>query len=259
MKTKFIHMHMAVVLSLLLVSAGGLHAATIQTGASTPLKPQLSMASVSVHHEFKMQYDKDETLACGAVLTFTDGSPEQNIVVTPPQSYVAIDKTYSKGGFFQVVLGGKAHSGLQPCIGTKVAEVAVEDVRPKANPTVVVMPAISGLMVSGGTKPGEPTSVKVLGHGQCKYHVNFGDGRSTDRDEMLPTNLDTGYSISSYGNKTFNMTVSGVSGKCQGSANANVTLMGPGVPAAGAGPAKPLQMSTTKPDLKLSCPPGKRC
>jgi hypothetical protein len=262
MKLNFIRPH-NFALALLLTGAMPLHAATIVSGESTPGKAQLSSASVKIHHEFKITYQQDDHLTCSAVLTFSDGSPDQNVVIYPPLNNIAIDKTYIAGGFFQASLSGKPHNGWQGCAGAQSASVAIEDVRPKASAIPVVQPAITGLVASGGSKPGEPTTVKVLGHGQCKYHVDFGDGRSTDREDMLPTNLEPGYSISSYGNKTFKMAVTGAAGKCQGTMSASVTVMGPGVPAAGSGPGNSgntaVLASPTKVDLKPVCPPGKRC
>ena len=125
---------------------------------------------------------------------------------------------------------------------------------------VVAKPAITGLIVPDVIHPDKPYKILLSGHGQCSYHVDYGDGQFADKTETLPVDLNHFYLINSTETKLFKLKVNGIAGQCNGAANADVTVAGPGEikqsgnpnPAVGAA-------ATTKPPLKITCPPGKAC
>lgn len=123
-------------------------------------------------------------------------------------------------------------------------------------------PAITGLSVPDVINPVKPYEIKLLGHGQCSFHVEYGDNTKEDLDKMLPFTFDHGYLISSGETNTFKMKVTALGHKCSGSATANVIVAGPGIAAPQNNSAIGATTGTAEsanPKLKVACPPGKVC
>ena len=104
---------------------------------------------------------------------------------------------------------------------------------PALTPAVLsVAPKISSFDITSSKKPGDPYVVRLIGQGKCHYHVDYGDGSSEDRNEMLPVTLPHGYSLSTNTTKTFNLTAKGFAGECgnpnAGSAMGALTVMAAG-------------------------------
>lgn len=123
-------------------------------------------------------------------------------------------------------------------------------------------PAITGLSVPDVINPAKPYEIKLLGHGQCSFHVEYGDGVKEDLNKMLPFTFDHGYLISSGETKTFPLKANALGDKCTGFANADVIVAGPGIappPNNNALGATTGTAASANSNLKVACPPGKVC
>jgi hypothetical protein len=131
----------------------------------------------------------------------------------------------------------------------------------KAN-TPTVAPVIKSMEINPvKAKSSETVTVTVNGSGTCKFHVDFGNGLSTDKVEVLPVSFPASFIVASYETSVFTVTATGQAG-CQGSAQASVTVGEP-VPAQTTTTLKikvnPTLFSTTTTTAIKICPPGKRC
>ena len=123
-------------------------------------------------------------------------------------------------------------------------------------------PAITGLSVPDVINPAKPYEIKLLGHGQCNFHVEYGDGAKEDLNKMLPFTFDHGYLISSGETKTFPLKANAIGDKCTGFANADVIVAGPGIappPNNNALGATTGTAASANSNLKVACPRGKVC
>ena len=123
-------------------------------------------------------------------------------------------------------------------------------------------PVILGLSVPDVINPAEPYEIKLLGHGQCNFHVEYGDGAKEDLNKMLPFTFDHGYLISSGETKTFPLKANAIGDKCTGFANADVIVAGPGIappPNNNALGATTGTAASANSNLKVACPRGKVC
>ena len=122
--------------------------------------------------------------------------------------------------------------------------------------------AITGLLVPDVINPATPYEIKLLGHGQCSFHVEYGDGAKEDLNKMLPFTFDHGYLISSGETKTFPLKANALGDKCTGFANADVIVAGPGIappPNNNALGATTGTAGSANSNLKVACPRGKVC
>lgn len=125
-----------------------------------------------------------------------------------------------------------------------------------------LMPAITGLLVPDVINPAKPYEIKLLGYGQCNFHVEYGDGAKEDLNKMLPFTFDHGYLISSGETKTFALKANALGDKCTGFASADVIVAGPGIappPNNSAIGATTGTAASANSNLKVACPPGKVC
>lgn len=123
-------------------------------------------------------------------------------------------------------------------------------------------PAITGLSVPDVINPAKPYEIKLLGNGQCSFHVEYGDGAKEDMNKMLPFTFDHGYLISSGETKTFRLQANALGDKCTGFASADVIVAGPGIappPNNSAIGATTGTAASANSNLKVACPPGKVC
>jgi hypothetical protein len=127
--------------------------------------------------------------------------------------------------------------------------------------TPKLAPVIKGMEISPAkAKSSETVTVKLNGAGTCKFHVDFGNGLSMDKEETLPTSFPASFIVATYETNIFTVTATGLAG-CKGSAQASVTVGEP-IPANTTTTLKikvnPTLLSTTTTTYKV-CAPGKQC
>ena len=156
----------------------------------------------------------------------------------------------------------KLEGATNPGTSTPITPADRSGAAVKAVSGIGVMSAITGLSIPDVINPSKPYAIKLLGHGQCSFHVEYGDNTKENLDKMLPFTFDHGYLINSSEIKTFKLKVSAFGNKCSGSADAAVTVAGPGVAAPQNNTAIGATTGTaasTNSKLKVACPPGKAC
>lgn len=129
------------VLALLFVPALA-SAGTIIGVKTTPSSATLGNAPVSVTHEFDIKYFNNEKFPCSAKLTYSDGSPAETISIQSPTAKITRQKSYTKGGTFDVTLTGEQNGNVVGCLGSQTSSVKITD--PK---TAVMITAGSGIQV----------------------------------------------------------------------------------------------------------------
>jgi hypothetical protein len=102
-------------------------AGTIIGSSSTPSSAKLPAGgSVTVQHNFDIKYFNNESFGCGARLSFSDGTPSENLTIKKPQDKVTKTRQYSAGGTYSATLEGFAHSGLVACLGSQTTSVNIQ-------------------------------------------------------------------------------------------------------------------------------------
>jgi hypothetical protein len=114
-------------------------------------------------------------------------------------------------------------------------------------------PTITGMkLIAENARPIGSTVVgKVLGSGKCMYQINYGDGKSADRIDILPANIDHAYPANIGSNAKFVVNVVGAQGKCLGSSRGELTISAATQASA---PAKASPADLAKPNLNVPKP-----
>ena len=179
------------------------HSATIIGSKSTPSPAKLTGAFVSVLHSFDFKYFNNETLTCGATLTYSAGGVPENVSIVKPGMSLFRTKTYTAPGSYSATLSGSAHSGLVACLGSQTTTVVVEDARPKTKPDAGLSPSQPSAPVSVNPSAGLGVAPKCPdGWMQYKYDAATGELQCWAETTTCPQNWSLVASDSQTGKKT---------------------------------------------------------
>jgi hypothetical protein len=159
-------------------------AGTINGVTTTPATAALPMrGGVNVTHTFAIKYYNNESIPCGATLSYEDGTPTEQVTIKQPMMSVSRQKLYTKAGEYKVTLTGTPFNGMVGCLGslTSIAKItgglAVVEVGPVIQNTLTLVPKITGIKITDDNNavggPRYVIGIEGVGDSDCALAVEI--------------------------------------------------------------------------------------